>query len=68
METVERAYKLAEERNISINRLAAMSGVAQNTFKAAKHRGGQLSIDVIERICEALDMPMYKFFMESTNV
>lgn len=64
METVERVYELAAERNISINRLAEMSGVSVSTIKTTKSRGGQLKVDTIERICNALEIPLYMFFVE----
>ena len=63
METIERVYELAAERNISINRLAEMSGISVSTIKTTKNRGGQLKIETIERICNALDMPLYQFFI-----
>lgn len=64
METVERVYELAAERNISINRLAEMSGVSVSTIKTTKSRGGQLKVDTIERIYNALEIPLYMFFVE----
>lgn len=63
METVQRVYELAAERNISINRLAEMSGISVSTIKTTKNRGGQLKIDTIERICNALNIPLYAFFI-----
>ena len=63
METIERVYELAAERNISINRLAEMSGVSVSTIKTTKNRGGQLKVDTIERICNALGIPLYMFFL-----
>ena len=68
METIERVYELAAERNISINRLAEMSGISVSTIKTTKKRGGQLKIDTIERICNALDMPLYAFFLTSDTM
>lgn len=63
METVQRVYDLAAERNISINRLAELSGISVSTIKTTKNRGGQLKIDTIERICNALEIPLYAFFL-----
>ena len=63
LETVERVYELAAERNISINRLAEMSGVSVSTIKTTKNRGGQLTVDTSERICNALRIPLYAFFL-----
>ena len=68
METIERVYELAAERNISINRLAEMSGISVSTIKTTKNRGGQLKIDTIERIRNALDMPLYAFFLTSDTM
>ena len=68
METVERVYELAAERNISINRLAEMSGVSVSTIKTTKNRGGQLKVDTIERICNALEIPLYMFFITENNI
>lgn len=68
METVERVYELAAERNISINRLAEMSGVSISTIKTTKNRGGQLKVDTIERICNALDIPLYMFFIAENDM
>ena len=68
METVERVYELSAERNISINRLAEMSGVSISTIKTTKNRGGQLKVDTIERICNALDIPLYMFFIAENDM
>ena len=68
METIERVYELAAKRNISINRLAEMSGISVSTIKTTKNRGGQLKIDTIERICNALDMPLYAVFLTSDTM
>jgi len=63
LETVDRVYELAAERSISINRLAEMSGFSLSTIKMTKSRGGQLKVDTIERICTALEIPLYMFFL-----
>ena len=68
METVDRVYELAAKRNISVYRLAEISGVALSTIKTTKSRGGQLKIDTIERICRGLDMPLYMFFMDEADL
>ena len=67
METVDRVYELAAKRNISINRLAEISGISLSTIKTTKSRGGQLKVDTIERICTALGIPLYMFFMEDND-
>ena len=62
MDTVKRVYELADQRGISISRLAEMSGIADSTIKMTKRRGGQLKIDTIERICQALQISLSDFF------
>ena len=63
MDTVARVKELTEDRNITFYRLAQISGVSYTTLKNAEARGGQLSVDSIERICEKLGIPVYEFFM-----
>lgn len=62
MNTVERVYDLIEERDISLYQLARMSGVSYSTVKTTEKRGGQLTVDTIERICAALQITMSEFF------
>ena len=58
MDTVKRVYNLIEERNITLYQLSQMSGVSYSTVKTTEKRGGQLKVDTIERICEALGITM----------
>jgi len=62
MDTVKRVYELAAQRKISIAELAERSGIADSTIKMTKKRGGQLKVDTIERICDALGIPLSAFF------
>ena len=62
MDTVKRVYELAAQRKISISELAERSGIAGSTIKMTKKRGGQLKVDTIERICDALGIPLSAFF------
>ena len=64
MNTVERVYDLIGERGISLYQLARMSGVSYSTVKTTEKRGGQLTVDTIERICFALQITMSEFFTE----
>lgn len=66
MDTVKRVYNLIEERNITLYQLSQMSGVSYSTVKTTEKRGGQLKVDTIERICEALGITMSEFFQESS--
>ena len=62
MNTIQRLYDLIQERNLSLNKLATLSGIKYSTLQMAVKRGGQLSIDTIERICTGLGIPLVSFF------
>ena len=63
-DTVERVYEIAQQNRMSLSRLCSISGVNHSTILTAKKRNGQLTIDTIERICEAVHIPMSEFFSE----
>ena len=62
--TIERVKELARERNLTLYRLSTMCDVSYSTLKNAETRCGQLSVDIIERICIGLDIPLSQFFEE----
>lgn len=62
MNTVQRVYDLADERGISIYKLSQMSEVPYSTIRMAAKRNGDLTVDVIERISEALGITIAEFF------
>lgn len=64
MKTTTRVYELIADRNMSLTKLAELSGVAYSTIKMAENRNTQLSVDTIERICNALGITMSEFFAE----
>lgn len=68
MDTVKRVYELAAQRKISIAELAERSGIADSTIKMTKKRGGQLKVDTIERICDALGITLSSFFASEDPV
>lgn len=65
MDTAKRVKELADERSLSLFQLARNSGVSYSTLKNAEDRGGQLSVDTIERLCTGLGITMAEFFTES---
>lgn len=67
MNTVKRVYDLIEERSITLYQLSQVSGVSYSTVKTTEKRGGQLKVDTIERICEALGITMSEFFQEASS-
>lgn len=66
METMERVNKLMAERNLSLYKLAQLSGVSYSTLKNTAKRNGQLSVDTIERICMGLQIPLAEFFIKGS--
>mgnify|MGYP005785313913 FL=1 len=64
MNTITRVYELLDDRALSLTELAEMSGVAYSTIKMAESRNTQLSVDTIERICNALGITLSEFFAE----
>ncbi len=64
MDTIARVHELADQRQISMYRLAQLSGISLTTIRMAERRGGQLKIDTIEMICQGLGIPLSVFFTE----
>ncbi len=62
MNTIERAKELANERNLTLFKLAKLSGISPALFTNCERRGGQLSVDTIERLCFGLGIPLSEFF------
>ena len=62
MDTFGRLQELLEERNLTLYQAAKLSHVSRSTLNNAKNRGGQLSVDTIERICDALHITLGDFF------
>ncbi len=67
MSTVERVYKLAADRGLSVYKLAKKSDVPYTTIKAAEYRGSQLTVDTLYRLCEGLGITMSEFFDENAE-
>lgn len=58
-----RITNLIEERNINVSKLSTMAGISRATL--SKFLSGQrkyLRIDIIEYICEGLNMKLKEFF------
>ncbi len=68
MDTLARVHELIDERGISTYRLAQMSGICYSTIRTAEKRNGQLSVDVLERICDALEISMAEFFADDEQL
>lgn len=64
MDTIARVHELANAQDITMYRLAQISGISMTTIRMAERRGGQLKIDTIEQICKALGITLSAFFAE----
>ncbi len=58
-----RINNLAKEHNLTISRLSTLAGISRSTLsKFLSGRRKILRLDIIEFICEALDMKLKDFF------
>ena len=64
MNTMDRVSEIAELRGLTLYKLAMLCDVSYSTLKNTQARGGQLTVDTIERICHGLNMTMAEFFTE----
>ena len=62
MDTVKRLRELLHERGISLYKLSELGDIPYSTISMAEKRGSQLSVELIERICKALDIELSEFF------
>lgn len=60
--TVDRVFQLMEQNNLSLYKLCQMSGVNYSMVNTTKRRNGQLNLDTVDRICDALGITMSQFF------
>ena len=64
MDTIARVHELADAQELTMYRLAQISGISMTTIRMAERRGGQLKIDTIEQICKALGITLSAFFAD----
>ncbi len=66
MDTLKRLTELIDEREITLFKLATMSGIPYPTLRNCETRGGQLSVDTIEKLCCGLGITLSEFFATET--
>ncbi|WP_282803839.1 helix-turn-helix domain-containing protein [Secundilactobacillus kimchicus] len=60
---LNRLYQLLRERNLSLNRLATLSGVRQSTLTSLESRPtGVPKADTLRLLCKALGISVHDFF------
>lgn len=64
MDVIKKLNKLRLERNLSVYRLAELSGINQSTLANTFSRGTVPSIAHLEQICTTLGITLAQFFTE----
>ena len=64
MDVIRKLNQLRLERNMSVYRLAELSGINQSTLANTFSRGIAPSIKHLELICEAMGVTLAQFFTE----
>ena len=64
MDTIARVHELADAQDMTMYRLAQISGISMTTIRMAERRGGQLKIDTIKQICKAPGITLSAFFAD----
>ena len=63
---VRRILELCEERKISLNKLADMSGVTQSTLNnIVSGRNKRTTVSTVKKLCDGLDITVDEFFCEA---
>ncbi|MCR5825148.1 MAG: helix-turn-helix transcriptional regulator [Oscillospiraceae bacterium] len=62
MDTYGRLTELLDERGLTLYQAAKLSHLSRSTLTNARDRGGQLSVDTIERLCDGLGITLGEFF------
>ena len=59
------AHDLMQARDMNLCVLAKKCGISYSTIQTTARRGGQLSVETIERICQGLGITLKDFFDSS---
>ena len=58
-----RIQELCEERNITVNKLAILSGITQSTLNnIVSGRNHSVTVSTLKKICDGLDITIQEFF------
>lgn len=64
---IDKLNKMRLERNLSVYRLAELSGINQSTLANTFSRGTLPSIKHLELICDTLGVSLSQFFVENES-
>ena len=62
MNVMERSDELCKQHNISKYRLSQITGIAQSAFSKMARQQSSLSLETIQRICDAFGISVAQFF------
>lgn len=65
MNVIERIDELCKQHNISKYRLSQITGISQSAFSKMARQQSTLSLETLQRICDAFGISMAQFFSES---
>mgnify|MGYP000538472112 CR=1 FL=1 len=65
VDTIKRVQDLMQVRDMNLCVLAKKCGISYSTIQTTARRGGQLSVETIERICQGLGITLKDFFDSS---
>lgn len=58
----DRLYEYMRDKNLTLNRVATLSGIRASTLNNIVNRGSAPRIDTIYKICAGLDISVHDFF------
>ena len=64
VDTIKRVQDLMQERDMNLC-VDKKCGISYSTIQSTARRGGQLSVETIERICQGLGITLKDFFDSS---
>lgn len=65
MNIMERIDNLCKQHNISKYHLSQFTGISQSAFSKMTRQQSSLSLETIQRICDAFGISMAQFFSEA---
>lgn len=68
MNIMNRVNDLCRRRNLSKYRLSMLTGISQSAFSKMERQQSTLSIDTIQRICDALGISLAQFFADGDEL
>lgn len=67
MDVIKRVDDLCKLHNMSKYRLSQITGISQSAFSKLSKQQSSLSVDTIQRICNAFGISMAQFFKDSDS-